>query len=351
MAAGDLHPIRHRHQELSLVDIARRFEDGRLLPVVNALSQINECVEDFLLVEAKYPTGDQFSYETALQEGQWTAYGVGTHAERSDQDDKFETIGSLTGLSRLNFRTARASGDVMAVRNQEDMRYIKGMSHTIIGTVFYGNEIVNPVQFTGLAARYSDLDNPMVFGEGNTGADNSSIWLCQWDPEDGLCLLYPKGRADKGISIYNLGEGVATDYRNGGEYMVYRTFFEFEWGMAIKREDMIARVVNVKTDGSANGFDFDTLIDARTQLWMRNPRAGGVRQPRPDRPDREVRLQQVQRLAHRTEPLRPRPEHAPRHAREDGRATARHRSAGRVGAGRRLGEAHAVRPNRHVQHG
>ena len=269
MAAADQHPIRRWHQELSLIDIARRFEDGRLLPVVNALSQINECVEDFLLVEAKYPTGDTYQYETALAEGQWAAYGVGTHAERSDQDENYESIGSLTGLSRLNFRTARASGDVSALRNQEDMRYIKGMSHTIIGTVFYGHEAVNPAQFTGLTPRYNDLDIETVFGQGGSGNTNSSLWLVNWDPTDGVCLMYPKGRADKGISIYNMGEGVATDYKNGGEYMVYRTFFEFEWGMMVKREDMVARISNIATSGNSNTFDFNTVIDALVALYQK----------------------------------------------------------------------------------
>ena len=255
------------------MDIARRYEDGRLLPVVNALSQINECVEDFLLVEAKYPTGDTYSYETALPEGQWAGYGVGTHAERSDQDENYESIGSLTGLSRLNFRSARSSGDVSALRNQEDMRYLKGMSHTIIGTVFYGHEAVNPAQFTGLTPRYNDLSIPTVYSEGGTNNNvNSSLWLVNWDPMDGVCLMYPKGRADKGISIYNMGEGVATDYKNGGEYMVYRTFFEFEWGMMVKREDMVARIANITTAGGGlamGGFDFNTVIDALVDLYQK----------------------------------------------------------------------------------
>ena len=272
MAATDKHPLRQFHQELTLQDIARRFEDGRLLPVVNALSQINECVEDFLLMEAKYPTGDIFAYETALPEGQWAGYGEGTHAEKSDQDENFESIGSITGLSRLNFRTARASGDVDALRNQEDMRYVKGMSQTLIGTLFYGHEAVNPSQFTGLTPRFNSRAQETVFSESAsviTSTDNSSLWLVNWDPDDGVCLMYPRGRADKGISIYNMDIETATDYRNGGEYMVYRTFFDFEWGLMVKREDMVCRVGDILTSGGVRPFNPETVIDALVAIWQK----------------------------------------------------------------------------------
>ena len=217
--------------------------------------------------EAEFTSEEVFAYETALPTGQWSSYGEGILPERSDQDMVSEGMGSLDALCRTNYKMMRNSADPEAVRTQEDMRFIKGMSHTIIGCVLYGNASINPKQFTGLTPRYNSKAKNTVLSEGGSGSDLLSIWIVNWNTSDGAYIFYPKGRNDLGIGITNLGIGHATDTNNGGEYASYRTFFDIEWGLAVKREDQCCRYGDIESSGSTNTFDHKKMIEALNLLW------------------------------------------------------------------------------------
>ena len=269
MAADDKHPQRSVVKELTLPDLARRFsDDGAMLTVVNSLSQRNRFIEDMRYKEAMTETQEYFGFETSLPTGQWLSPGQGVISERSDQDTMVEDIGSLRALSRLNYDVVRLSaGSLDAIRTQEDMRFIKGLSHTITQTVLYGNMAVNPKQFTGLAPRYNSKAWKTTFSGGGSGSDLMSVWIVNWNIDDGAYIFYPKGSQNLGINIIPLPMSHATDTENGGEYIAYRTFFNIEWGMAIKRRDNVVRYGDIETSGSTNTWDYRTMIRALNQLW------------------------------------------------------------------------------------
>ena len=267
MASGDIHPSRVAWRELTFPDLARRTNNGQLIAVVNSLSQKNRILEDIQAKEATNWTTEVFGYETALPKGQFSSYGQGIQPERSDQDLVSEETGSLDSLSRVNWKMIRDAANPDEIRTQEDMRFIKGMSHTMVGTLLYGNEAVNPKQWTGLTPRYNSKAQETVYTAGGSGNDLMSLWVINWNLDDGAYVFYPQGRSDMGITMFNLGAGHATDTTNGGEFVTYRTFFDIEWGLAIKREDNVARYGDIEQSASGMTFDHKILIELLNDIW------------------------------------------------------------------------------------
>lgn len=136
-----------------------------------------------------------------------------------------------SGMSKVNYhdvKAAKACPD--QVRTESDQAFLRGMADKLGEIIRYWTD---------------------AYGQGQ---------LTVYYPADTFC----------GVVAHNLGLSVERDGSNGGEYMVYRTFFEFEWGMMLKREDMIARVCNIETGtGIANGFTHNPVIDALTELWQK----------------------------------------------------------------------------------
>ena len=268
---------------LTLPDLALRFDNGMLRAVVNLLSQKNRILEDIIFKASSETTQETFAIETKLPEGQYTAIGEGIQEERSDQDLVAENMGSLDSLNKIPWKLLRYSANPNALRTQEDMRFVKGMSHTLVGTLLYGNEAINRKAFTGLTPRYNSKAIDTVYSGGGTGNSLGSIWAVNWNLEDGAYCIYPQGRNDAGITMINMGRDTAIDFDNGGEYIVYRTFFNVEWGLVIKREDQIGRYGDLAFDltgsnqprlgpasgftGVGNLFDYRMLIEMLDALW------------------------------------------------------------------------------------
>lgn len=269
MASGDVHPKQTAAATFGLRALIQRFNLGVLAPVVKSLEERNRIWERAIFKECDSWNVRTIHRETHIPRGQAREIGEGVKPSLSNQGTVTFQTGRLADLSRPTYDAIMATPNPNGVLTQEANRIVRGMSQTLAGWFFYGNEFIHPAQFNGLMSHYNSKALPTVFSAGGSGNDNMSIYAVTWDLEEGLHFIYPQNaKMPLGIFQYHLEPSAFTDLENGGEFLVERTFFCIEWGLAIGRPDNIGRYGDLKSDGSANTFNDDIMAEMLDSLWM-----------------------------------------------------------------------------------
>ena len=234
------------NNSLTLADWAKRVDpDGRVPVVAELLSQSNEILEDCVFKEGNLPTGERVVIRTGLPTVYWRALNQGIPSSKSTTAQVDEACGILEARSEVDKDLAMLNGNTAQFRLSEDTAFLEAMNQTQATTLFYGNPGVDPKQFLGLAARYSDstaANGQNILKAGGSGSDNTSIYLVVWGDNTVYCP-FPKG-SKAGLIHEDLGE--QTVYNSDGTRMqALATRYQWKNGLVVKDWRYVVRIANI----------------------------------------------------------------------------------------------------------
>lgn len=259
----------------TLLDVAKRLDpDGRIPYIAEIMNLVNPFLDDIPFTEGNLSTGHVGIIRTGLPTVAWRQLNAGTQPSKSTTKKITDSVGMAEAFSRLDEEVYKLNGSSDAFRASEDKTFIEAMSQLMATTVLYGNTEANPERFLGLHPRYSSLSaesGGQIVDAGGTGSDNTSLWLCTWDPRI-MHGIYPKGSM-AGITAENLGRQVYQNASDNTIMMVLLSHFMFKAGIHLKDWAGNSRIANVDVSnladitsysgkGSAGPLLIDYMLDA-----------------------------------------------------------------------------------------
>jgi len=261
------------NNSLTLADWAKRVDpDGRVPVVAELLSQSNEILEDCVFKEGNLPTGERVVIRTGLPTVYWRALNQGIPSSKSTTAQVDEACGILEARSEVDKDLAMLNGNTAQFRLSEDTAFLEAMNQTQATTLFYGNPGVDPKQFLGLAARYSDstaANGQNILKAGGAGSDNTSIYLVVWGDNTVYCP-FPKG-SKAGLIHEDLGE--QTVYNSDGTRMqALATRYQWKNGLVVKDWRYVVRIANIDVSDliAQTGTQAPTAATAIIKLMARS---------------------------------------------------------------------------------
>ncbi len=260
--------------QLTLLELAKRTNNGDLVTIVEVLHQTNEILQDAVWIESNQATSHVTTRRTHLPTGSWRRINKGVTGSASATKQITEGMGMLEDYSTVDKALVDIAPNPREFRSQEDVAFIEGLGQTLAYTIIYGNVADDPASFTGLAARYGDdpddaFQGVNVWNGNGTGDDTTSLWIVEWGPTK-VHMIYPKGSSSVGIQARDLGEQTVDDGA-GGIFQAFRTHFQMRGGIVVRDDRCVQRIPNIETAGSDNTLNDDLIITALNQM----PQAGG----------------------------------------------------------------------------
>lgn len=288
---------------LTLADLGRRLDpSGKVADMAELMSQCNELVDDWPMVEGNLTTGHVVTIRTALPQGTARRFNKGVGYTKSSAAQLTFGMMMLDAYSQIDKKLADLGGNTAANREKEDVAHMEGLSQQMCGYEIYGNSWTNPATFSGLATYFSAIANTPngvnVFDCGGTGSSNTSIWLVGMGDQTAYGI-YPKG-TKAGLTFENKGDVVpAYDGGSGGQllrYEAYTSYFSWNMGIAVEDWRYIIRMANIDTTtaGLAGPTPPD-LFAIMSKAVVRLPTAGRMvsgitKTDAPDRVSPPIRL-------------------------------------------------------------
>lgn len=259
--------------QLTLLELAKRSNDGNFLEIAEVLNQINDVLQDAPWLECNQTTSHVGTRRTHLPTGTWKQINVGIPKSASATRQVTEPVGVLQDYSIVDKTLVDIASDPVKFRSDEDIAHVEGMSQTIASGIFYGSIATTPEAFNGFATRYNALSMSNVWGAEGTGSDTTSLWIIDWGPRR-VHFLYPKGQT-KIVQTEDLGVRPAYD-SSSNPFEAYWTHFTISCGIFAHDDRCVQRIANIETSGTSNILDDDDIITALNQLP--NPgQVGGAR--------------------------------------------------------------------------
>lgn len=246
---------------IDLIDIYKgQDSSGNTLPVIEMLTKMCPILDDAIAVECNKGTSHLHTVRTGLPDVAWGMLYKGIAQSKSGKAQVEDTTGFVEGLSTVDSRLLKLSGNPGAVRLGEAMSYVEAMSQEVALRIFYGNTSADPEQFMGLSPRFNSLAAPngnQIIDAGGTGTDNTSLWFVTWG-DNQTQLLYPKGTS-AGIDRQDMGEQRVLD-GSGNPYFAMEEKFTWHVGLAVKDWRYVSRVANIDVSdmqaGTVKLYDF-----------------------------------------------------------------------------------------------
>lgn len=270
----------------SIVDVTTRLgPDNEALPIAEMLSQCNDVVNDIPVIEANEVGGHEFAFRTSIPAGTWRAYGQGVPFGKSTTAKSRVGMGELVGYSQVDRTLAEDSGNVARFRESEDVAFLEGLSQTWVGTIFYGNSVVTPSSFQGLAPFYNTVNTntavnaAAVIDGGGTGNNNASIWGIGWG-DNKIFGLYPRG-SKAGLAMEDKGDTMPGLDAVGNRYEAYTSWFRLQTSLCPMDWRYAFRIANIDTTSAglagSNALDlFATLGQAMLLPPQLSKMASGI---------------------------------------------------------------------------
>lgn len=249
--------------QLTLLELAKRSNNGNFLEIAEVLNTINEVLQDAPWVEANQTTSHVGTQRTHLPSGSWKQINTGIAKSASATKQVTEPVGVLEDYSIVDKRLVDLASDPVKFRSDEDIAHVEGMSQTIATGIFYGSVATTPEAFNGFATRYNLLSQASVWGAGGSGSDTTSLWIIEWGPRK-VHFLYPKGTTTI-VSTNDLGIRPAYD-SSYLPYEAYWTHFAIAGGIYVHDDRCVQRIANIETTGTSSILSDDDIITALNQM-------------------------------------------------------------------------------------
>jgi hypothetical protein len=243
---------------LGLVEVVKRIDpNGNLATIAEVLAQTNDIVADAVWKEGNDIFSNKTVRRSSLPTGAFRKLNRGTAPESSDTIEIIDTIGLLEARAENDEKLINSFPNPQQARMDESMAFIEGLSQNMASKMIYGNALVAPEEFTGLAPRLDGLaaGENVIGGGGSTTL--TSIYVVTWGPNS-VFMAYPRG-SSAGLVHKDLGVQDAFD-SSSNKFRAYVDLFQWDAGMVVKNQRCIARYANLEPTGTTTTFDEDELI-------------------------------------------------------------------------------------------
>lgn len=260
-------------------DVAKRLDpSGGLAGIVEILNKSNPILTQMLVKEANDGSGNRTTVRTGIPQATWRLLNYGVPRVKTTTAAVRDSSGMLEVYAECDKDLANLSGNAKAFRMSEASGIMEGMSQQMAATLFYGNTLVNPERFTGIAPRYADgLASRTPSGAnmtnmgGSNAANNTSAYLITWG-ENATYGFYPRG-SQAGLKHTDLGEQTLQDGA-GGQFQGYRDHFKWDLGLTVRDWRQNARVANIDTTQLGDATYVKNLIRQMIDVSEALPIAG-----------------------------------------------------------------------------
>ncbi len=261
-----------------LIDLFKNQDETRqIATVIELLKENNAILDDAITMECNQGVSHRTTIRTGLPDVTWGKFYRGIAQSKSTTAQVDDTTGFVEQLSTIDTRLLDISGNPNAVRLSEAQASLEAISQAVASRLIYGDDNLDPEQFTGFAPRFNDLGaangNQIVDG-GGTGVVNTSIWFVTWG--DNQChMLYPTG-SQGGVKREDKGEQRTLD-ASSNPYFVKEELFTQHAGLTVRDWRQVSRVANIDTTDLAAG-DVDIYALMRAAFWrLKSHRVSGGR--------------------------------------------------------------------------
>jgi hypothetical protein len=249
---------------LNLIDVYRRQDTNRnIVPVIEALNQLNPFMKDAVAVEANKGTTHLSTTRTGLPDVTWGKLYQGIPQSKSTTQQVEDTTGFVEGLSTVDKRLLQLSKNPAAVRMSEAQPFLEAIAQEVATNIFYSDTATTPERFKGLGARYDTLANSQVIDGGGSGSDNTSVWFVTHG-ERQTFMIYPEGTA-AGVKREDHGEVRVLDDL-GNPYYAKEEEFRQHVGIGVGDYRFNARIANIDVSELIAG-NVDIYALMRQAYW------------------------------------------------------------------------------------
>lgn len=236
---------------LTMADYARRqTSDGAIAPITEILAKQLPILDDVPWLDCNQGHENL----TVLRTGLPTAYPVspngGYQLSKSQTAPIIDSTTRIGSCMEVDCLVADAYADRASFLASEASTHLEALNQEWARQLFYGDFGKVKTEITGLATRFSSLTGNQamnILDAGGTGSDNNSVWFTVWGPST-LHGIVPKGTPmglqhtrDKG------GQPDTVILANGNRQQVYRDFFRWDCGIALRDWRSVVRIANVDT--------------------------------------------------------------------------------------------------------
>lgn len=236
----------------TLLDIMKaKAPDGSIEShLVELMTQQNGLLKDAVWKQGNLETGERIGRRSAIPTPGFRLLNQGVAPQKSLRDQVDETCGLMEAMSKVDVKVAKMSGNAAAFRASEDMAFRQGFNNLFESTMWYGNTDTDPEKWMGFAPRFDTTGDTLYGGQmvasgvASSGDDSSSAWFIDWGLDSVYCI-YPKN-SNGGLNHEDLGVEAVQD-EDGNEFRAYRTFFDWEAGLAVRDPRHVVRVFDIDT--------------------------------------------------------------------------------------------------------
>ena len=219
-------------------------------PIVELLSKSTPLLQDMSFRNGNQIDGHLFRVRAGLPGVTWRAINEGVEPTRASQKMVRETCAMLEAVSEVDKTLIDLEDNAGVARLEEAAAFIEAMGQEFAKTLWYGDNILNPRQFMGLAKRYNSLTGPAkdyIIDCGGEGSDNTSIWLIIHGSESFFGVVPKNGN----VGLKHITSGVIDlddideDGKHHGTYQGYRDRFQWQVGVCLKDYRQVVRACNI----------------------------------------------------------------------------------------------------------
>jgi hypothetical protein len=258
----------------TLADIvARTAPDGSIeREIASRVARKNEILQVLPWKEGNKADGNQIVRNTKLPTVGYQKFNAGTAKSKAGFEQKTDSVGVIKVFSDIDCELAKMNNYEAGFRRSEDMAFAEAMNQQFASDLVYGNTVLTPEKFVGLAPRYAaagtvrNNESYYMINGGGTSTDNTSIWVLSLG-EDGVYGIYGKG-GQAGLKMTDHGKVWVTD-ASSNDYQVFRSEWRWEVGLQVKRPGAAVRICNIDKSnltGETSAADLSVLLQRAMNL-------------------------------------------------------------------------------------
>lgn len=248
---------------LTMMEIEKRHHGKVMHEIIDNLSKTSkfEIIQDIPWREADEAfsnTTVRCAYEPS---GSVAILNAGTTPDKGQTTQVRDVVSIFESRALNDVRVINALPNPKQGRNDEVQMHIRGVTKTMISKLFYGNNLTDPSEFTGIANRMDALAaSNNVLNAGGTGSTCTSVYVVDWSPV--TCHCVHARNSVPGVKHDNLGQ--VTVASSGSRYEAYEDKITVSVGIAVKNERSIGRLANIADPYS--DFDPDDLVKLKNRM-------------------------------------------------------------------------------------
>lgn len=267
----------------TLADLTKQLgPDHKLTRAINLMTQRNEIIKRFPMIQANGKTGHLASVLVGLPTPAWRKLNGGTVPSTDSHAQILETCSMLESVQQTDKRLAKLSGNEAEYRMGKARSHLEALAQEAATVTFYGDKST-PEKPLGLAPRFNALsgaeNSQNVINGGGSGSDNASIWLLGLSDQT-LTGIYPEGSTG-GIShtpkddhiVQNAG-GVT-----GAVMEAFLDIWKWDFGIAVLDWRWIVRICNIDISNLVSKSSAADLIELMINALYRLPEGEGAVNP------------------------------------------------------------------------